>query len=59
MLLGRFRLTNVGRPFELYAAAADGVVVPDPGALEGKGEQASLPSNLPDPAAPLVVGPPT
>ena len=53
--LGRFRLKNVGRPFELYAVSADGVVVPDPEALEGKGERfASLPSNLPDPAAPLV-----
>ena len=48
--LGRFRLKNVGRPFELYAVAADGVVVPDPAALEGKGERfASLPSNLPEP----------
>ena len=53
--LGRFRLKNVGRPFELYAVSADGIVVPDPAALEGKGERfASLPSNLPEPAAPLV-----
>ena len=53
--LGRFRLKNVGRPFELYAVSADGVVVPDPAALEGKGERfASLPGNLPDRAAPLV-----
>jgi class 3 adenylate cyclase len=53
--LGRFRLKNVGRPSELYAIAGDGVVVPDPATLEGKGERfASLPSNLPDPAAPLV-----
>ena len=53
--LGRFRLKNVGRPFELYAVSADGIVVPDPGALEGKGERfASLPSNLPDPVAPLL-----
>jgi predicted ATPase len=53
--LGRFKLKNVGRPFELYAVSADGIVVPDPGALEGKGERfASLPSNLPDPAAPLL-----
>jgi predicted ATPase/class 3 adenylate cyclase len=53
--LGRFRLKNVGRPFELYAVSADGIVVPDPSALEGKGERfASLPSNLPDPAAPLL-----
>jgi predicted ATPase/class 3 adenylate cyclase len=53
--LGRFRLKNVGRPYELYAVSADGVVVPDPAALEGKGERfASLPSNLPEPASPLV-----
>ena len=53
--LGRFRLKNVGRPFELYAVAADGIVVPDPEALEGKGERfASLPSNLPEPTTPLV-----
>src|SRR4051794_12303860 len=53
--LGRFRLKNVGRPFELYAVSADGIVVPDARALEGKGERfASLPSNLPHPAAPLV-----
>jgi hypothetical protein len=53
--LGRFRLKNVGRPFELYAVSADGVVVPDPATLEGKGDRfASLPSNLPKPAAPLV-----
>ncbi|MGZ4399076.1 MAG: ATP-binding protein [Gaiellaceae bacterium] len=53
--LGRFRLKHVGRPFELYAVSADGIVVPDPGALEGKGERlASLPSNLPDPATELV-----
>ena len=53
--LGRFRLKNVGRPFELYAVSAPGVVAPNPGALEGKGERfASLPSNLPEPATPLV-----
>jgi predicted ATPase/class 3 adenylate cyclase len=53
--LGRFRLKNVGRPFELYAVSADGVVVPDPRALEGKGEHfARLPSNLPEPVAPVV-----
>src|SRR5213080_707320 len=27
--LGRFRLKNLGRPFELYAVSAAGVVVPD------------------------------
>jgi predicted ATPase len=53
--LGRFRLKNVGRPLELYAVSADGIAVPDPRALEGKGERyASLPSNLPEPGAPLV-----
>jgi len=53
--LGRFRLKNVGRPFELYAVAADGVVVPDPTAMDGKGERfASLPNNLPDPLEPLL-----
>jgi class 3 adenylate cyclase len=53
--LGSFRLKNVGRPFELYAVSADGVRVPDPGAVEGKGDRfASLPSNLPDPTSPLV-----
>ena len=40
---------------ELYAVAVDGVVVPDPGALEGKGERfASLPNNLPDPGSATV-----
>src|SRR5437867_1455294 len=53
--LGRFRLKNVGRPFELYAVAADGVVVPDPAALDGKGERfGGLPSNLPDPGTALL-----
>jgi predicted ATPase/class 3 adenylate cyclase len=53
--LGRFKLKNVGRPFELYAVAAEGIVVPDARALEGKGERfASLPSNLPEPAPPLI-----
>ena len=36
--LGRFKLKNVGRPYELYAVAADGIVVPDPASLAGKGE---------------------
>jgi adenylate cyclase len=31
--LGRFRLKNVGRPFELYAVVSDGLVVPEPAAL--------------------------
>jgi predicted ATPase/class 3 adenylate cyclase len=53
--LGRFRLKNVGRPFELFAVSADGLVVPDARALEGKGERfASLPSSLPTPSVPLV-----
>ena len=53
--LGRFRLKNVGRPMELFAVSADGIVVPDPRALDGKGERfASLPSNLPDLEAPII-----
>ncbi len=53
--LGRFRLKNVGRPFELFAVDAEGIVVPDPRDLEGKGERyASLPSNLPAPETPLL-----
>lgn len=53
--LGRFRLKNVGRPLELFAISADGIVVPDRRALEGKGERfASLPGNLPEPVGPLL-----
>jgi predicted ATPase len=53
--LGKFRLKNVGRPFELFGVAAEGVVVPNPNALEGKGERyASLPSNLPLPSTSLL-----
>jgi predicted ATPase/class 3 adenylate cyclase len=53
--LGRFRLKNVGRPFELYAVSAEGVVVPDPEMLDGKGERlAALSGSLPDAATPLV-----
>jgi predicted ATPase/class 3 adenylate cyclase len=53
--LGRFKLKNVGRPFELFAVAAEGIVVPDARGLEGKGERfASLPGNLPELATPLI-----
>jgi predicted ATPase/class 3 adenylate cyclase len=53
--LGEFRLKNVGRPFELYAVEADGLAVPDPAALEGKGERlVVLPANLPAATTPLV-----
>jgi predicted ATPase len=52
--MGRYRLKNVGRPFELYAISAGGLVVPDPRTLAGKGESAALPANLPEPGAPLV-----
>ena len=53
--LGEFRFKNVGRPFGLYAVAAEGLVVPQPDALEGKGERlAGLPNNLPAAATPLV-----
>ena len=52
--VGRYRLKNVGRPFELYAISAEGLVVPDPRTLAGKGESAALPTNLPEPGALLV-----
>ena len=53
--LDQFRLKHVGRPLELYAVAAEGIVVPDPKTLEGKGERyATLPSNLPEPSSPLL-----
>jgi predicted ATPase len=53
--LGRFRLKNVGRPVELFAVSADGIVVPDERTLEGKGERfAGLPGNIPQPVTSLV-----
>jgi predicted ATPase/class 3 adenylate cyclase len=53
--VGRFRLKNVGSPVELFAVSDQGIVVPDPAALEGKGERfASLPANLPAATTPLV-----
>ena len=53
--LGKFKLKNVGRPFEIFAVSTDGLEVPAPDFLEGKGERfASLPSNLPDPGTPLL-----
>lgn len=53
--LGLFKLKNLGRPVELFAVSDVGIVVPDAAMLEGKGERfASLPSNLPDPAAPVL-----
>jgi class 3 adenylate cyclase len=33
--LGRFKLKNVGRPFDLYAVAAEGLAVPHPVFLDG------------------------
>lgn len=53
--LGKFKLKNVGRPFEIFAVSTDGLAVPAADLLEGKGERfASLPSNLPDPGTPLL-----
>jgi predicted ATPase/class 3 adenylate cyclase len=53
--LGKFRLKNVGRPFEIFAVSTDGLEVPAADFLAGKGERfASLPSNLPAPATPLL-----
>jgi predicted ATPase/class 3 adenylate cyclase len=52
--LGRFKLKNVGRPFELYAVVGDGLVVPDSATLEGKGDRAALRSNVPHAPTPLL-----
>ena len=53
--LGKFKLKNVGRPFEIFAVSTDGLEVPAADFLRGKGERfASLPSNLPEPATPLL-----
>ena len=53
--LGRFRFKNVGRPFELYGVSADGLAIPDPELLEGKGERlTALSGDLPDAVTPLV-----
>lgn len=55
MNLGRFKLKNVGRPFEIFAVSIDGLAVPAADLLEGKDERfASLPSNLPDPGTQLL-----
>src|SRR6266508_3330053 len=37
--LGKFKLKNVGRPFEIFAVATDGLEVPAPAFLRGKGER--------------------
>lgn len=53
--LGQFRLKNVGRPIEVFAVAHDELTIPSIDAIDGKGERfASLPSNLPQPATPLI-----
>jgi hypothetical protein len=53
--LGKFKLKNVGRPFEIFAVSTDGLEVPAADFLRGKGERfASLPSNLPEPGTPLL-----
>jgi predicted ATPase/class 3 adenylate cyclase len=53
--LGKFKLKNVGRPFEIFAVSTDGLEIPAADFLQGKGERfASLPSNLPQPGTPLL-----
>src|SRR6266487_2004169 len=53
--LGKFKLKNVGRAFEIFAVSTEGLEVPGPDFLQGKGERfASLPSNLPEPGTPLI-----
>lgn len=54
--LGVFRLKNVGRPFRIFAVSVDGLVVPSPDEVRGKGERfAVLPGGeLPEFATPLL-----
>ena len=53
--LGRFRLKGARQPVEIYAVDAEGLAVPDPRTLEGKGDRfASLSSRVPEPAFALL-----
>jgi predicted ATPase/class 3 adenylate cyclase len=53
--LGSFQFKNVGRPFDLYAVAGDGLVVPERSELEGKGEAiVAIRSPLPEPSSELL-----
>jgi len=52
--LGKFSLKNVERPFDIYAVSSEGLVVPSPDLLKGKGERATVPDNLPVPPGPII-----
>ena len=53
--LGSFQFKNVGRPFDLYAIAGAGLVVPERSELEGKGETiVAIRSPLPEPSSELL-----
>ncbi|HLX32434.1 MAG TPA: tetratricopeptide repeat protein [Gaiellaceae bacterium] len=53
--LGSFRLKNVGRPVDLYAAAGSGLVVPDRETLAGKGEAVvAIRAAMPEPGGPIL-----
>ncbi len=53
--LGSFQFKNVGRPFDLYAIAGAGLVVPERSELEGKGDAiVAIRSPLPEPSSELL-----
>ena len=53
--LGKFKLKNVERPFEIFAVSSEGLAIPRPASLQGKGEKiASLKSDFPTPITPLL-----
>ena len=53
--LGTFVFKNVGRPFDLYAVAGTGLVVPERSELTGKGEAiVAIRSPLPEPTTELL-----
>jgi predicted ATPase/class 3 adenylate cyclase len=53
--LGKYRLKNVARPYEIFAISTEGITVPNPSDLKGKGAKlAILRSTIPAPATPLL-----
>lgn len=53
--LGKFKLKNVERPFEIYAISSEGLEIPERGSLQGKGEKiAVLRSMVPTPPTPIL-----
>ncbi len=53
--LGKYRLKNVARPYEIFAISTEGIIVPDSSDLRGKGAKlAILRNTIPTPSTPLL-----